>query len=159
MTSLRFSCLIPLLFCACSHQPTSPNAVSTLFCDRYLFYRMCAVDVSQNGRTDFIYFEDSREIFLFDQKKLSLVPTDLTLHTCAQSMDEPLLDATALLLTVNDEMSFFQRSEIKNKIFYHYMRYVPRINRCKRADVDTNNDNFLPEEDDFGMKENQELGL
>lgn len=149
---------IAYLLVACSHQPQVNDAVTNLYCARYLLYRMCALDVSGNGQTDFLYFEDSEQIFLFDENKLNKVPNYLTLHECAQSMDPPLIDATSALLTVNDEMSFFRRSEIKNKIFYHYMRYVPRINRCKNDLADSQD--LMAEEDDFGFGlEDDEFGL
>ena len=140
-------CLFTLCLGACSHQPQQEYAGNTVYCDRYLIYRMCAIDVSHNGQADFLYFEDSAQIFLFDPERVNLVPANLTMHKCAQSMDEPLINATSRLLTVNDEMSFFERSEIKNKIFYHYIRYVPRINRCNRAAG--NQDESVPESDEF----------
>ena len=174
MSLLRFTPFIVLLLSACSQQPQLPvDANAHVYCDRYLLYRMCALDVSNNGQTDFLYFEDSAEIFLFDPKKTNNVPTYLTMHKCAQSMDTSLIDATSLLLTVNDDMSFFRRTEIKNKIFYHYIRYVPRINRCNKEKKqnedllaeedgfgDLDNDDFgFSDEDDFGFRDSEEIGL
>ena len=151
----RLLLLIPLLLCACASTPPSNNAVTDLYCARYLFYAMCAQDVTADGQTDFVYFEDSNEIFLFNEKLVKLVPANLKLHKCAQSMDAPLIGATSLLLTVDDDTSFMRRTEIKNGIFYHYMRYVPRISRCNRQFADAQE----TEEDDFGVAENSEFGL
>jgi hypothetical protein len=119
---------------------------------------MCAIDVFSDGQTDFVYFEDSQQIFLFDQQLLASIPAFLSLHECAQSMDDPLINATSALLTVNDEMGFLRRAEIKNNIFYHYMRYIPRINRCNRTMTGNDEDSSEDFEDDFGVAENEEFG-
>jgi len=138
-----------LLLSACANQRQNTAAVTNLYCDRYLLYRMCTLDATANGRADFIYFEDSQEIFLFDPDTTTFIPENLTMHHCAQSMDTALLNATSLLLTVNDTMSFFERSEIKNKIFYHYMRYLPRVNRCNNEKNDSEDTDFSDQEDPF----------
>ena len=157
MSPMRYLPILVVVLSACSHQPQKKfDAVTNLFCDRYLIYRMCALDVTDNGQTDFLYFEDSREIFLYDPQGSATIPVNLIMHECAQSMDAPLIDATSLLLTVNEEMGFFRKSEIKNKIFYHYMRYVPRINRCnrernKQEEYDVDDDPFLADADEFGL--------
>ena len=149
----RVGLLSTVLLCACSSTPTQYPAVNTLYCDRYLFYPMCALDITNNGVTDFVYFEDSQQIFLFNQQLVSRKPDHLMLHECAQSMDKPLINATSQLLTVSDNTNFLRRSEIKNGIFYHYMRYLPRINRCNRA-LQTYDEN---REDDFGVAENSDF--
>ena len=155
MSLLRYP-LVLLTLCACSHQPLQFQTTHKLYCDRYLIYRMCAIDVTDNGQADFLYFEDSDQIFLFNPDETNLVPNNLSMHKCAQSMDEPLIEATSRLLTVNDEMSFFEKSEIKNKIFFHYMRYIPRINHCNRAAGEQDDD--ASEEDDF-VADTDKLGL
>ena len=146
----RVGLLSTVLLCACSSTPTQYPAVNTLYCDRYLFYPMCALDVTDNGVTDFVYFEDSQQIFLFNQQLVNQKPDYLVLHKCAQSMDKPLINATSQLLTVSDNTNFLRRSEIKQGIFYHYMRYLPRINRCNNNFAGANES----EEDDFGVAEN-----
>lgn len=144
---------LTLIVVACSSTPTQYAAVHDVYCDKYLFYPMCAQDISGNGQTDFVYFEDSKEIFLFNQHFLADKPEHLIVHECAQSMDDPLIDAASQILTVSDDTTFLRRSEIKNRIFYHYMRYLPRINRCNEslAEFDEN------VEDDFGIAENTEI--
>ncbi len=150
----RFVLVLTIIFLsACSTTPPTGTNFSQVFCDRYLIYPLCAQDITGNGRTDLVYFEDSREIFLFNQKHSNSLPNNLTMHKCAQRMDRPLIDATSLLLTVNEETGFFRRAEIKNGIFLHYMRYLPRVSRCtpEPAPMD------LELEDDFGVAENSEF--
>jgi len=148
----QFLILSALLLCSCGTTPVANPNLSSLFCDRYLIYPMCTQDVTGNGRADFVYFEDSQEIFLFNRKLVRQVPSHLTMHECAQTMDRKLIDATSLLLTVNDETGFFRRAEIKNGIFFHYMRYLPRVARCNPQVMPADKD----AEDDFGVEENSE---
>lgn len=155
MMNSRIAFVLTALFLsACSTAPSTNNSVGEIFCDRYFVYPMCAQDITGNGRTDLVYFEDSQEIFLFNEKLVSLAPTNLSMHECAQVMDKKLIDAASRLLTIDEDTSFFRRREIKNGIFYHYMRYLPRVSKCN-PDIEPLEEEI---EDDFGVEENDIAG-
>lgn len=150
----RITVIVVVFFLsACSSTPPTNATFSQVYCDRYLIYPLCAQDISGNGRADLVYFEDSSEVFLFNQKFSKKLPAHLSMHECAQVMDNPLIDATSLLLTVNEDTGFFRRAEIKNGIFLHYMRYLPRVSRCN-PQVEPYD---LEIEDDFGVAENSDF--
>ncbi|MGH1470180.1 MAG: hypothetical protein ACRBCS_03245 [Cellvibrionaceae bacterium] len=124
------------------------------YCDRYFVYQMCAKDFNGDGIVDGMYFEDSKDIFMYREAEKKLVAQYHSFHVCAQIMDEKLTNASSALLTIDDNTSLLKRSELKSSIFVNYMRYANDINRCNKLH---GNDNFDPnEEDDFGLADDDE---
>ncbi len=163
-TLQRFFLLLPLMLAACAAPPSvkhdsdtaavvesapewaaARKPVYTLYCDNFFIYEMCAKDIDNNGDVDLVYFSDSKEIFLYREDVQAAVSADLSFHTCAQPMDEELAAIGSELLYISDDMSFFERLEIKRRMLTSYARYKPQINACRKENgiVDSSvNSNF-----------------
>ncbi len=124
------------------------------YCDRYFVYQMCAKDFTGDGVVDAMYFEDSKDIFMYREEYKGLVEKYNPFHVCAQIMDDKLTEASSALLTITEDTSLLKRSELKSSIFINYMRYAPDINKCNQENGNNNFD--ASQEDDFGLPEDDE---
>lgn len=139
-----------------SNQVMFDSALNTKeYCDRYFAYQMCAKDFTGNGVVDGMYFEDSRDIFMYREESKELLQEFHNFHICAQAMDEKLTEASSALLEIDEDTSLIKRSELKSSIFLNYMRYASAINQCnsehgnKQFDPDAEDDFGLPDDDDY----------
>lgn len=123
-------------FSACATLPEnesdaqSAEAVRSAYCDSYLIYEMCAVDVDGNGTTDALYFDDTNEIFMYDSALATEDYSAYQMHPCVQVMDGEMKEASNLLLTVADNTPFMERLAIKKGLMFNYMRYNARVQEC-----------------------------
>lgn len=140
--------LLLILLGACSSTPLDLSRLppNSRYCDRYFIYRMCAQDLSGDGAVDALYFEDTKEVFLYKPESKNLVVNNLALHRCVQVMDDGISAVSDQLLQITEDTSFFQKADIKAKLMAHYLRYAPKIQKCNEAlgIVQTE------QEDDFG---------
>jgi len=135
------------LLTACASTP--PTTVSTdavhEYCGDYFIYSLCASDYTGDGEVDAVYFIDTKEIFLFRPEAEELASSKLPFHQCAFPMDEELMLASNRLLEIDDDTSYFRKSQIKSGLFTNYLRYAPRVNKCNNEhgkEIETVDDDF-----------------
>lgn len=104
---------------------------------------MCARDHNGDGSVDFMYFEDTDEVFMampgFDAPQVTARPV----HRCIQPMDEPMQNAASALLSIQPDTSSLTKTKIKTRLLLNYSRYIADVNRCHGIEL-------AAEEDDFG---------
>lgn len=122
------------------------NTVKTtqLYCARYLIYDLCAIDLDHNGSTDALYFDDTKEVFMYDLLYEARVLTQFDMHPCAQIMDDGMKAASTQILTIQDDTPFLEKLSIQKTLIEQYSRYTPKVRACKESFA-----NSL-EEEDFG---------
>ncbi len=147
---------LTLLLSACApHQSSSLGpaneglkpALTDTFCDSYFVYSMCARDIDHDGLADFMYFEDTREIFMQTDEVATQTSSvtstelpenwgqDLAIHKCAQTMDEELQNAASSLFTIHDKTGALRKTQIKSRLILSYSRYMSQINRCNSGNL------------------------
>lgn len=152
----RSPLLAALLLSACSlppnnHQHVADQTVPTsLYCDSYFVYGMCAQDVDNDTQVDYMYFTDTNEIFMINPAYTSLEQTALTFHQCIQLMDERMLEASSRLLLITDESSALEKARIKGQLILNYSRYMNDIQACKNAKALTQTDTGHSDGSNFG---------
>lgn len=132
MKSAATFCLLAfsLLLNSCGSLPEGARPVSSLYCDNFLIYDMCARDLSGNGVVDLVYFTDTMEVFMFRPGTENRVPTTLGVHRCARSMDEELVSTTSRLFYIDDETSYLEKQDIRGAMLLKYMAYMPEVTAC-----------------------------
>lgn len=148
------------LLSACSSQTTqttdnTPQTVNSIYCDSYFVYDMCAVDFDKNGEIDFMYFQDSDEIFMtnpyFPKENLPLKP----LHRCVQPMDDGMIVASTRLLSIDEKTSAIETAQIKSRLLIAFIRAQGKMDTCEpRSEAIT--DATAPG-DTFGEEEFEEF--
>lgn len=109
------------------------NPKNSLYCDNFLVYDMCVRDMDRDGVAEFIYFEDSQEVFLYSEDALAQLPGNLGVHYCARVMDPDLVATTSRMLFIDDETSFMERSDIRGSLLLRYMTLMPDVAACNMA--------------------------
>ena len=69
---------------------TGEFPVTSLYCDNFLIYRLCARDMDNDGVVEFVYFQESEEVFMWRPGARDEIPADMKIHKCAQPMGEGL---------------------------------------------------------------------
>ena len=106
---------------------------SSLYCDSFMTYTMCAEDLTGNGEVDLFFFEDDDQIFFYRQGFLRKAISSHLFHPCKQQMEEGLVRAGSKLLLINREENFVQRISLQTKLMAFYISYLPVINSCQEA--------------------------
>lgn len=135
--SLILLALMSLLAACSSFDIAGLRPVSTEYCDNFMIYDMCARDTNRDGKVDYVYFTDSNEVFMYREGLEGRSPRDLSIHRCAQMMDEDLVATTSRLFYIDDETSYLERQDIRGSMMIKYIAYMPRVSACNmRADED-----------------------
>ena len=131
-TKLIFTAfLLPLLLVACAGSSIDGESPATnLYCDSFMIYDMCARDSNRDGVVDLVYFEDTREVFMYREGADSRIPRNLGRHRCAMEMDEDLVATTSRLFYIDDETPFFEKQDIRGSMMIKYIAYMPRVTAC-----------------------------
>ncbi|MYM64184.1 hypothetical protein [Pseudomaricurvus sp. HS19] len=119
--------------CASNHDKQSATDPASLYCAHYLIYDMCVQDLDKDGGTDLMYFQDTGEVFMYDQSWQQAVYSDFELHPCVQVMDDDMKQASSRLLTLPRQHSFMKKMAIQQSLLEHYSRYSSRVRACKEA--------------------------
>lgn len=164
-----------LLLSACSNQRLAETPVElptesaqkavteSSYCDNYFVYQMCAQDINEDGQVDYMYFNDSKEIFMQSAElaaRSARTPWEQLnieaasgMHRCVQTMDNELQQAASALLTINEDTGAFTKTKIKTRLMLSYGRYMGDINRCHYSDDDMAIDEQNPQEDSYADAE------
>lgn len=125
------SALLPLLLlagCVSSLDMTRP--VSDNYCDNFLVYEMCAQDLDKDGEVELVYFSDTSEVFLYRDGSETSLPGSLSMHRCAQPMNEEIVRNTSRLFYISEDTSYLERSDIRGSLMLSYVSYLPRVAGC-----------------------------
>ena len=131
-----FTFLIVLFLSACSSQNTKQEneelpLANNIYCDSYFIYDMCAEDIDRNGEIDFMYFQDTDEIFMKNPRfPLESLPPK-PLHRCVQSMDEGMIIAGTRLLTITDDTNGIEAAQIKSRLLMQFIKAQGRMETCE----------------------------
>ena len=129
----KTAAIIAFLSGCVSHQASDAKLAiqpNSEYCDSYLSYPMCAKDVDGNGEVDFMYFNDSMEIFMVMADYLGAEFEGLTYHECTQEMDESLQRISSELLYITEDTSSLERSAIQARLMLNYSRYIAKVSSC-----------------------------
>lgn len=147
LSVLLSACASPLTTHSKPDADHRSSELTDTFCDSYFIYAMCARDINHDDLADFMYFEDTGEIFMqtdeIAARTSGIIPaaipadwgSDLTVHKCAQTMDEELQHAASLLFTINGKTGALRKTQIKSQLILSYSRYMGRINRCNSGSL------------------------
>jgi len=120
---------------ACSSSlPEGARPTLSLYCDNYLIYAMCVQDYDGDGVTDVVYFEDTREIFMYQEgwqnRNRNHRRNNLTWHRCPEPMDEDLLTTTSRMFYIDESTTLLEKTDIKGSLLIHYIRLMPDVTAC-----------------------------
>ncbi|MEE8150472.1 MAG: hypothetical protein V3T43_01980 [Nitrosomonadaceae bacterium] len=118
-----------LAACA-SSTPSELALANNLYCGNFLIYNMCAQDLDEDGIVELVYFEDTKEVFLVREGADMQLPTHLSMHDCAQAMDERLINATSKMFYITDNTSFLEITDIKTALLLSYISNLPAATDC-----------------------------
>ena len=122
--------LLTCTFVACGSLPDGERPTNALFCDSYLMYPMCASDLDEDGIVELVYFEDTKEVFMYRPGAESNIPAELGTHRCMRAMDEQLVGITSRVFYVDESTSFLERQDIRGAMLLKYISYMPEITAC-----------------------------
>lgn len=133
MIPVRFSIIVlaGLSLPHCATVREYLGAETSLYCDNFMVYDMCVRDLDRDGVADFIYFSDSREVFLSREEALAELPADLGVHRCMQFMDAELVATTSRMLLIDEETPLLERTDIRGALLLRYMGLMPAITECQ----------------------------
>lgn len=115
---------------ACGLARLGDFPVSNLYCDNFLIYDMCAEDLNRDGVVEYVFFEDSLDVFMYREGAEASIPDKYGLHRCALLMDEDLVATTSRVFMVTDETTYLERQDIKGAMMIKYIAYMPRVTAC-----------------------------
>ena len=147
---LQFIMLLSTLALGCTtiktNEYTDKNRLrqTTLYCDSFMIYTMCAEDLNGNGEVDLFFFEDDDQIFFYRKGYLNNAITSHLFHSCMQEMDNDLVKIGSKLFQIKKSGDIVQRISIQTKLMAFYVSYLPVISSCQRTSTE---DNY--EENDF----------
>jgi hypothetical protein len=111
----------------------SDGPANALVCDNFLIYDMCAQDMDADGVVEYVYFEDTDQVFLYRVGTQEGLPSNLEMHPCAQEMDDSILSSASRMLDVSDETPYIERTDIRGAMMLSYISYMPRVASCNMA--------------------------
>lgn len=115
---------------ACQSTASSDRPTMSRYCDNYLIYDMCVQDNNSDGVTDLVYFEDTQEVFLYQEGEQDKLPDNLAWHRCPQAMDEELLATTSRIFFTDEDTTLIERTDIKGALVLNYIRLMPDVMAC-----------------------------
>lgn len=120
------------------------------YCDSYIGYEMCSMDLAGDGKSDVLYFDDTKEIFIYWAETESLMPDWLVMHECVQPMEETMRKAATDLLYFPEDLGFIGRQRLRGALLLSYTKYVGYVNDCYEPGPED-----LPQEDygEFGEED------
>lgn len=127
-SALLLSLSVTLVYCSSSLDMSRP--VSDFYCDNFLIYDMCAQDLDQDGKVELVFFTDTQEVFLYRDVTDAELPATLSMHRCAQPMNEDIVRNASRLFYISDQTGYLERNDIKSSLMLSYVSYLPRVAGC-----------------------------
>lgn len=151
---LRRVLALSLLAClfGCSTTPDGDRPPGKHGCEVFFIYELCVSDLDKNGNADYMYFDDSKEIFMYHESMKTALNGVMAFHRCAIPMSDSTRDYASQLL-YGDELGLSARLRIKGKLITQYRAAQPAVDACNMSgsqqteDVTMDEDPFLADED------------
>ncbi len=130
-------CMLSITFCvSCSNlikrnMDSGINPVSSLYCDGFMIYTMCAEDVTGDGVVDLFFFEDDDQIFFYREDSLMKIVDKHLFHPCMEKMNSDLLKVGSQLFFIQNSDDLVQRMSLKTRLMAIYISYLPAIHSCQ----------------------------
>ncbi|EAQ96945.1 hypothetical protein [Congregibacter litoralis] len=124
--------LFALGLSACVSTPEDSRPPGVERCESFFIYVLCISDLDADGRVDYMYFDDTREIFMYADSLLNELETVLPLHACAIPMSESTRDLSSQLL-YSDDIGLSARLAVKAKLAVSYRAAQPAVDACNAA--------------------------
>jgi hypothetical protein len=100
-------------------------------CGSFFVYDMCMTDARGDQRVDYIYFADSKEVFMYSAG--ASLPRELPLHRCAMEMQEDVVAQSSSLL-YGENLGLLQEMDVKRKLLLSYMAAKSDVDGCYGGD-------------------------
>jgi hypothetical protein len=151
ISPVRTCCLLALvLVSACAPVDQRSAPFGFISCERFFIYDLCLSDLDEDGAVDFMYFDDTKEIFMYAAKALEEVSSVMPLHECAIPMSADIRSQSSELL-YGESLPLSERLVVKGKLINSYRKAQPAISACNRGQSDREppsvDDPFLVQED------------
>lgn len=139
---------LPLLFAllsACgSVDIAAKHPFSSIYCDDFMIYDICARDSNRDGVVDFVYFADTNDIFMYREGAESRFPDEHGVHRCARAMDENLVTTTSRLFYIDDETTYLEKQDIRGAMMIRYIAQMPEVTACNMRAEEAGNEQNAP---------------
>ena len=146
-----YALLLSVVLAGCAVTPRGERPPGEQGCDAFFIYVLCVADLDRNGSVDYMFFDDTLEIFMYHEPMLTELRDVLPLHPCAIPMNETVRDYSSQLLYA--ELSLAQRLGVQGKLITEYRASQAAVDACY-ADLqnttpqgDPADDPFLDDED------------
>ncbi|MFK8041644.1 hypothetical protein [Congregibacter sp.] len=113
----------------CASTPDDMRPPGKEHCESFFIYVLCISDLDIDGKVDYMYFDDTREIFMYADTMLDQLNAVLPLHACAVPMSETTRELSSQLLYSND-IGLSARLAVKAKLAVSYRAAQPAIDAC-----------------------------
>lgn len=128
-----FRCLtllfVALLLGGCATTPDDVRPAGKEHCESFFIYVLCISDLDMDGQVDYMYFDDTRDIFLYAEDMLNQVTQVLPLHPCAIPMSENTRDLSSRLL-YSEGLGISAKLALKGKMAVSYRAAQPAVDAC-----------------------------
>lgn len=100
-------------------------------CGSFFVYNMCLTDEKGDHRVDYMYFSDTREVFMYSPG--ASLPEELALHRCAMEMREEVVVYSSSLL-YGENLGLLEEMDVKRKLLLSYMAAKSDVDGCYGGD-------------------------
>ena len=100
-------------------------------CGSFFVYDMCLTDSKGDRRVDYMYFADTREVFMYSHG--ASLPEELALHRCAMVMQEDVVVHSSSLL-YGENLGLLEEMDVKRKLLVSYMAAKNNVDGCYGGD-------------------------
>lgn len=121
--------LLVLWLGACASTPDDVRPPGKEHCESFFIYVLCISDLDTDGQADYMYFEDTREIFMYADDMLSQLNNLLPLHACAIPMSESTREYSSQLV-YSEDLSLSARLTVKARLAVNYRAAQPAVDAC-----------------------------
>lgn len=114
---------------ACATTPDDVRPAGKEHCESFFIYVLCISDLDMDGQVDYMYFDDTRDIFMYAESMLTQVTEVLPLHPCAIPMSASTRDLSSQLL-YSDGLGISAKLALKGKMAVSYRAAQPAVDAC-----------------------------
>lgn len=130
--------------CASTSRHTRPPGVHS--CESFFIYVLCVADADSDGTVDYMYFDDTREIFMYDGSPDNRLLSVMPLHRCAIPMDRDSRAVSSRLLY--EDPGLAERLALKGNLIRNYRSAQAAVDACYNKNrTDAPSQPFLDDED------------
>ncbi|MFK7830761.1 MAG: hypothetical protein AB8B57_13370 [Congregibacter sp.] len=140
----------------CASGPARDSQIGTLGCESFFIYVLCIADHDKDGAVDYMYFNDTKEIFMYEQSMIVPLVGVLPFHVCAIPMSQDVRKYSSQLL-YSEDLSISQVLGVKAKLLGSYRSAQPTVDACY-AELKSRDRMNAPEEAPFLIEDDWEEG-